>query len=70
MHLWPDEENLAAEEQDSTVVQRRSMQDGHSDVADDPIRRIRLEELGQDIPRVEYRIAFEEVIKAAIARNF
>lgn len=46
VHLWPDEENLAVEEQDSTVVQRRSMQDGHSDVADDPIRRICLEELG------------------------
>lgn len=69
MHLGSDEEDLPVQAEDATIVQGGAMQYWHANIAYDTVRCVTLEDLGEDLPRVEDSISFQKVIEAAISCN-
>ena len=66
--LGANQENLPVQHEYSTQLYRTlSVNDGHTDIADNFVCLISIEQIGKTFPRVFRRVQFQEVVFAAIS---
>lgn len=66
-HLRPDQDDLAVIEDDAAVVAHIAVPHGHAHINQNVLAVRVVDDAGQHLPRVQERVALEEVVEAAIA---
>ena len=69
-HFWSDEKNLSIEEADPAVITNVLMNNWHPDIADYIPGDRRLQQYTQHLERVGDRVVLQEMVVAAVSRNF
>lgn len=62
VQLGTDEQDLAIEDDDTTVVPVVAVHDGHANIGNDAVYRLILQDDGQLLPCMEVGVAFEEMV--------
>ena len=65
--LGANQENLPVQHEYSAIIPHPSVNDGHTDIADNFVCLISIEQIGKTFPRVFRRVQFQEVVFAAIS---
>lgn len=70
VELWPYEQDLAIENNDTAVVSVVAVHDWHANIGDDAMDGLILKYYGELFPCMQVGITFEEVIQQAVASDF